>query len=79
MPFGQKYEALGDCPQVKDSIKAIEMNLEGALDMDLTKATYTLGPKLEFDAKAEKFLDNDQANALLTRAYRNPFVVPDEV
>jgi len=79
VPFGQKYEALGECPQVKESIKAIEANLDGALEMDLAKATYTLGPKLDFDPQAERFVDNDQANALLTRAYRDPFIVPEKV
>lgn len=39
----------------------------------------TLGPWLSMDPKAEKFTDNPQANALLTRDYRKPFVVPEQV
>ncbi len=35
-----------------------------------------LGPQLQFDPKAETFLDHPAASALLTRDYRAPFVVP---
>jgi hypothetical protein len=45
----------------------------------LSKGTYCLGPKLEFDPKAEKFVNNPKANELLTRPYRKPFVVPERV
>jgi predicted dehydrogenase len=37
-----------------------------------------VGRKLEFDAKTEKFVKDDEANALLTRKYRAPFVVPEK-
>ena len=42
--------------------------------MDL--ARWFLGPVLKMDPPAERFLDHDGANALLTRNYRAPFVVP---
>jgi hypothetical protein len=31
------------------------------------------------DPKTERFIDNDKANALLSRDYRKPFVVPAKV
>ena len=37
------------------------------------------GRKLTFDAKAERFVNDPEADALLTRKYRAPFVVPDRV
>ncbi len=37
----------------------------------MTKGIFSMDPK------TERFLDNDQANALLTRDYRKPFVVPE--
>jgi hypothetical protein len=37
---------------------------------------YVVGPKLTFDPRSERFVNNDQANALLTRDYRKGFVVP---
>lgn len=47
------------------------------VDLKLTKAM--LGPVLRLDPKAERFLENDRANEMLTRQYRAPFVVPQEV
>ncbi len=44
--------------------------------VDLAKTPMTLGPMLEMDPKTETFPGNDAANALLTREYRKPFVVP---
>lgn len=79
MQFGKGYEVLPESQPVRDSVKAIEENLQVVLGMDLSKNTYTLGPKLEFDAGAEKFVNNDEANALITRKYREPFVVPEKV
>jgi hypothetical protein len=40
-----------------------------------------LGQTLDFDAKTEKFTGagSEAANPMLTRAYRQPFVVPDKV
>ena len=38
-----------------------------------------VGRKLEFDAKTESFVNDKEANALLTRNYRKPFTVPDKV
>ncbi len=47
------------------------------VDLELTKAS--LGVPLKMDGKAEKFIDNEQANAMLTREYRKPYVVPEVV
>jgi predicted dehydrogenase len=79
VPFAEAREALGDNPQVRDSVRTIEDNLRGALDVDPAKLTCCLGPRLEFDAQTEKFPGNDRATALLTRHYRQPFVVPAQV
>jgi hypothetical protein len=40
---------------------------------------YRLGRNLRFDGDAERFVDDAQANALLTRDYRPPFVVPESL
>jgi len=40
------------------------------------KTELRLGPQLQFDPKAETFINNPAADALLTRDYRVPFVVP---
>ena len=36
-----------------------------------------VGRKLEFDGKTESFKNDSEANAMLTRKYRAPFVVAD--
>ena len=42
----------------------------------LGNVAYRLGRTLNFDPKAETFPGDAEANALLTRQYRAPFVVP---
>ncbi|MCK4346553.1 MAG: Gfo/Idh/MocA family oxidoreductase [Bacteroidales bacterium] len=40
---------------------------------------YRTGRKLTFNGNAEKFINDDDANTYLTRQYRHPYVLPDEV
>ena len=44
--------------------------------VDLEKTPIALGAHLKFDAKAERFTNNDAANEMLTREYRKGFEVP---
>jgi len=44
--------------------------------VDIEKEQLRLGPCLTIDSTAEKFIGNPAADALLTRQYRKPFVVP---
>jgi predicted dehydrogenase len=50
-----------------------------ARGVNLAEAQCRVGPRLEFDPKAERFVGRREANQLLTREYRKPFVVPDKV
>ncbi len=79
VPFSQQPSGFPGNEQVQESITTIQENLEAALGMDLGKATYQLGPKLEFDPQSEKFVNNPAADKLLTRDYREPFVVTESV
>ncbi|MFN3649425.1 MAG: Gfo/Idh/MocA family protein [Armatimonadota bacterium] len=47
------------------------------VSLDSTQAT--LGPWLTMDPKREKFTNNKEANALLSREYRKPFTVPEKL
>ena len=47
--------------------------------MHLGNISYRLGRTLEFDPVKMEFKNDAQANAMLTRQYRKPFVVPDIV
>ncbi|MCH5375538.1 MAG: gfo/Idh/MocA family oxidoreductase, partial [Planctomycetes bacterium] len=68
---------LPDNPQVADSLSALKTQLKDALDLDWAETTYQMGVPLEFDAAKEQFVGNDDANKLLTREYRDPFVVTE--
>jgi predicted dehydrogenase len=45
----------------------------------LGNIAFRLGRQLEFDPKTERFPHDEEANAMLTREYRAPYVVPDQV
>jgi predicted dehydrogenase len=45
----------------------------------LGNISFRLGRQLEFDPASEKFTSDAEANAMLTRNYRAPYVVPDKV
>jgi hypothetical protein len=45
-------------------------------NVDLATSKLTMGAWLTIDPKTERFTNNDKANAMLTRAYRAPYVVP---
>jgi predicted dehydrogenase len=44
--------------------------------VDIEKTRLTVGPWLDFDPDKEQFVGNAAADAMLTREYRKPFVVP---
>ena len=50
-----------------------------ANEIDLTKDKIVLGEMLQIDPKVEKFLGAPEADKLLTRDYRKPYVVPAHV
>lgn len=65
-------------PFLADAFSRMSAHLE-ANGVDLAKTPAAVSPCLTFDPKAERFVDNDAANALLKNNYRAPFVVPEAV
>jgi len=45
----------------------------------MANIAYRVGRQLKFDGKTEKFVGDAEADALLTRPYRAPYVIPDKV
>lgn len=45
----------------------------------LGNIAYRVGESLEFNGEFEKFIDNQEANMLLSRNYRHPYIVPEVV
>jgi hypothetical protein len=55
---------------------------EGAISctlVHLANISYRLGRSLSFDAKTMTCMGDKEANGMFSRAYRNPFVVPEKV
>ncbi|MEX0938724.1 MAG: Gfo/Idh/MocA family oxidoreductase [Pirellulales bacterium] len=75
VPFNKQAKSLGDNKQVVESYEKIQDNLRAA-GVNLQETNYALGRTLQFDPQSERFVGDDEANQLLTRDYRPPFVVP---
>jgi predicted dehydrogenase len=74
--------------EINEEIKANKAALEtfarmqdhlGKNGIDLKKSEATLGVFLEMDPDTETFKENEAADALLTRKYRRPYIVPSKV
>jgi len=76
-PF-EKPKDFSDNAVVGDSIMHTLENTK-AIGVDPAMATLWVGPKLEFDAAKEKFVNHPAADKFLRRNYRAPFVVPARV
>jgi predicted dehydrogenase len=74
----QILEAMKGNNAMAESFGRMQEHL-AANGVELTKTPVTLGAFLEMDPRTERFTGNCQANELLTREYRQPFVVPDQV
>src|SRR5262249_52105946 len=71
-------EAIGSDKAACETLERMEAHL-AANGVDLGKSKATLGVFLKMDPKTERFIASPQANELLTRNSRPPFVVPDKV
>jgi predicted dehydrogenase len=70
-PFGSS--AVGN-----EAFRGMRDHLKG-LGLNLAATPVRVGRALTLDPKTEKFEGDAEANALLRREYRKPFVVPDQV
>jgi predicted dehydrogenase len=72
--------AIGDNKEVVATLERIRDNSK-AVGVPIDKTIYTIGPVLTFDPATERFVGEhaEEANRLLTRDYRRPFVVPQQV
>ena len=78
VPFGEQTRAFGDNRDAAEAFARMRDHLNGNM-VAVTGANYRVGPKLEFDARSERFTNNDAANRLLTRPGREGFMVPASV
>jgi hypothetical protein len=64
-------------PEVLKTFEKMTEHLQ-TNDVRLADIPLTSGPVLNVDPATETFIDHAEANRLLTRNYRKPFVVPSE-
>ncbi len=57
----------------------IEIGARSAAFVHLANISYRVGRKVRLNQSTGRFLGDDEANALLTRDYRKPYVVPENV
>jgi predicted dehydrogenase len=78
-PFNPRTRAFGDNKDAYEALGRMEEHLTQGNGLKLDGLTYRVGRRLDFDASTETFRGNEDANRLLTRVYREPFIVPDRV
>src|SRR5262249_60541108 len=78
VPFNGKAKTLGDNREVVQAFENLQENLKGAGGR-LEETTYQLGRTLSVDPSNDRFVGegSEAANRLLSRQYREPFVVPE--
>ncbi|MBV8880045.1 MAG: Gfo/Idh/MocA family oxidoreductase [Planctomycetaceae bacterium] len=70
-PWVENEDAADTFDRFKDHMTANDVQPE--------QTQVTVGKALSVDPKAERFVDDPEADKLLTKEYRKPFVVPDKV
>jgi predicted dehydrogenase len=78
LPFNAQSQAFGDDRDAGDAYTRMLEHLRSH-NVPMDGQNYRVGRRLEIDARTERFTNNDAANRLLTRNYREPFVVPERV
>jgi predicted dehydrogenase len=77
-PFPQASSVAREGMDLNEAFNRFEQHL-AANTLKLAEITYKKGPQLSFDPREETFGSDAAANALLTREYRQPFVVPEHL
>ena len=78
IPFSPKTTAFDNNDAAYETLDRTTEYLKGN-GIDVDNSGYTLGRKLIVDAANEKFVNDAEANAMLTRDYRKGFEVPSKV
>ncbi|MEX1094841.1 MAG: Gfo/Idh/MocA family oxidoreductase [Planctomycetales bacterium] len=78
VPFNKQTKAFGDDKEAYATFERMQDHLKDS-GLKLEETTYRLGRRLEFDPVQEQFVGDAEANALLTRVPRPPFIVPEKI
>ena len=67
-----------DCMRTRKHPKVdVETGQRATTVPHLGNIAYRTGRRIRWDAKREQIIDDSQANRLLTRSYRSPYVLPN--
>jgi predicted dehydrogenase len=77
-PFSKRAKAFGDDKDAVEAFARMEDHLKGD-GVPLDQTSYSLGRKLATRPGMESFVSDSEADALLKRQYRAPFVVPERL
>jgi len=77
IPFDKPTQTLGSDTLADAALEDLKRHLADAATLDLAGTAYRVGRTLHFDARAEKFVGDAEAERMLTRPYRGPFVMPE--
>jgi predicted dehydrogenase len=76
--FDPRTGAVAGNEAASETLARLENHLRGS-GVQLGGTKLRVGRRLEFNGATERFKSDSEADALLTRAYRAPFVVPERV
>jgi predicted dehydrogenase len=78
-PFNPRTRAFGDNREAYETLERMEEHLGQGNSLKLADMTCRVGRKLDINASTESIVGNEDANRLLTRQYRAPFLVPERI
>ncbi len=79
VPLDQPPAAFGGDKLAGEAFDDMKRHLADDGGLELAGTAYRLGRTLRFDAQTEKFIGDPDADQMLSRPYRDPFVVPEQV
>jgi predicted dehydrogenase len=77
--FDEATKVISGNSLLSESFEDIKRHLADTGAVDLSNTPCRLSEEIAYDAEAEAFPDSPEANALRSRAYRAPFIVPEQV
>jgi predicted dehydrogenase len=77
--FEPRTKAFGDNKEAYETLERLDEHLGQGNKLKLEDLKYRLGRKLQVDAASETIVGDADANRMLTRNYRKPFVVPEHI
>ncbi len=79
VPFSRTPKGFDADKAAGEAFEGLKQHLVEAAGLKLDGATYRLGRKLAFNAKAEQFVGDAEANRLLDGSHRRPYNVPEDI